>query len=145
MMMDVLKMENIQIVEKADNWQDAIRISVRPLAEHGYVEKRYSESIIENVKNLGAYFIVAPEVAMPHARPEQGVIETQIGITLFKEPVLFEGKEDETKLFVVLAASDSEKHIDAMVMIAEVLSDEDKIHALCEAESREIIYQLFTS
>lgn len=145
MITDTLTINNIQIVESAENWKDAIRISVNPLVEHGFVEPRYSDSIIANVLDMGPYFIVAPGVAMPHARPEQGVIKTQLGITLFRQPVHFEGKDDETKLFVVLAAEDSDKHIDAMVMIAGALDDEEKIEKLCSAESEEMLYQLFTS
>lgn len=35
--MDLLKKENVQIVESATDWKDAIRISVQPLEQHGYV------------------------------------------------------------------------------------------------------------
>ena len=47
--MDLLKRENVQICEKADDWRDAIRISVLPLEKGGYAEPRYKEEIIKNL------------------------------------------------------------------------------------------------
>ena len=49
--MDLLKRENVQVCEKAADWRDAIRISVKPLEENGYVEPRYKEEIIGNIEN----------------------------------------------------------------------------------------------
>lgn len=138
-----IKRENIQIVKRAADWKEAIRLSVEPLVKHGYVESRYSNEIIKNVEKLGAYFLIAPGIAMPHARPEQGVIKTQIGLTLFQEPIHFQGKDNEAKLFIVLAAADNENHIDAMSAIAQALSTESRIQNLCKAEDEETLYQMF--
>ena len=44
--MNLLKKENVQICETADNWRDAIRISVRPLEQGGYVESCYKDGIL---------------------------------------------------------------------------------------------------
>ena len=85
--MSLLKKENVQICESADNWRDAIRISVRPLEQGGYVESCYKDGIIENVEKLGPYIIIADHIALPHARPEQGAVKTQIGITLFRQDI----------------------------------------------------------
>ena len=87
--MDLLKKENVQIVESATDWKDAIRISVQPLEQHGYVESRYKEEIISNVESMGPYIVLAPYIALPHARPEQGVKESQIAVTLLQNEVRF--------------------------------------------------------
>lgn len=137
------KRENVQIIERAVGWKEAILLSVKPLVENGYVESRYGNEIIKNVEKMGAYFLIAPGIAMPHARPEQGVIETQIGLTLFQEPVHFQGKSNEAKLFIVLAAADNENHMNAMSAIANAISTESRIQNLCEAENEEVLYQMF--
>ena len=41
--MDLLKKENVQIVESASDWKDAIRIAVLPLEQDGYVYRRKDE------------------------------------------------------------------------------------------------------
>lgn len=141
--MKLLKEENVQICEKADDWRDAVRISVLPLERGGYVESRYKEGIIENVEKLGPYIVIADQIALPHARPEQGAIKTQIAITLFRQEVAFEGREAAARLFVTLAAKDNNGHLDALSQISELLSDETVVSKILEAADTHTLYQYF--
>lgn len=141
--MGLLKQENVQICDAADNWRDAIKISVLPLEKSGYVESRYKDGIIENIEKLGPYIIIADHIALPHARPEQGAIETQIGITLFREDIEFEGREAKARLFVTLAAKDSNSHLDALVQISELLSDEEIVDKILESPDTATLYRYF--
>ena len=141
--MGLVKLENVQICEKADDWREAIKISVQPLEQGGYVKSCYKDGIIENLEKLGPYIMIADEIAMPHARPEQGAIETQIGITLFREGVRFDGKETTARLFVTLAAKDSDSHVDALVKISELLSDDETVEAILEASDVQKLYHYF--
>ena len=141
--MGLVKLENVQICEKANDWRQAIKISVQPLEQGGYVKSCYKDGIIENVEKLGPYIMIADEIAMPHARPEQGAIETQIGITLFREGVRFDGKETTARLFVTLAAKDSDSHVDALVKISELLSADETVEAILEASDVQKLYHYF--
>ena len=141
--MGLVKLENVQICEKANDWREAIKISVQPLEQGGYVRSCYKDGIIENVEKLGPYIMIADEIAMPHARPEQGAIETQIGITLFREGVRFDGKETTARLFVTLAAKDSDSHVDALVKISELLSDDETVEEILEASDVQTLYHYF--
>lgn len=141
--MGLLKQENVQICETADNWRDAIKTSVLPLEQSGYVKSCYKEGIIENVEKLGPYIIIADHIALPHARPEQGAIETQIGITLFRNDIEFEGKDSTARLFVTLAAKDSNSHLDALVQISELLSDEETVDKILESPDVQTLYHYF--
>ena len=141
--MGLVKFENVQICEKANDWREAIKISVQPLEQGGYVKSCYKDGIIENVEKLGPYIMIADEIAMPHARPEQGAIETQIGITLFREGVRFDGKETTVRLFVTLAAKDSDSHVDALVKISELLSDDAKVEMILAAPDAQTLYHYF--
>lgn len=141
--MGLLKQENVQICDTADNWRDAIKISVLPLEKSGYVESRYKDGIIENIEKLGPYIIIADHIALPHARPEQGAIETQIGITLFRKDIEFEGRETNARLFVTLAAKDSNSHLDALVQISELLSDEETVDKILESPDTTTLYRYF--
>ena len=141
--MGLVKLENVQICEKANDWREAIKISVQPLEQGGYVKSCYKDGIIENVEKLGPYIMIADEIAMPHARPEQGAIETQISITLFREGVRFDGKETTARLFVTLAAKDSDSHVDALVKISELLSDDAKVEMILAAPDVHTLYHYF--
>ena len=141
--MSLLKKENVQICDTADNWRDAIRISVRPLEQGGYVESCYKDGIIENIEKLGPYIIIADHIALPHARPEQGAVKTQIGITLFRQDIEFDGKEATARLFVTLAAKDNDSHLDALVQISELLSDEERVEKILESPDVQTLYHYF--
>lgn len=141
--MDLLEKGNVRILEHADDWKDAIRKSVIPLEEGGFVEAKYKEEIIAGVEKLGPYIIVAPSIALPHARPEQGVIKSQIAITLFKKPVEFHKENTSAQLFVTLAASDSNRHLNALVSISDILQDEEKVEKILQAEDAETLYSYF--
>ena len=141
--MDLLDQENVIIREAAADWKDAIRISVKPLEERGFVEPEYKEAIIANVEALGAYIIIAPHVALPHARPEQGVIKSQLAVTLFRKGVKFKNKETPVKLFIVLAAENNDSHLETLVMLSEILKDEGNVEKMISADSAKSLYQYF--
>lgn len=140
----MLKKENIQIVDRVADWQEAVRISVQPLVDTGYVESRYIDGIIENTLQFGPYYVLVDDVALIHGRPEQGVIEKQLAVTVVKEPVVFsEDGSHNARLLVTLAATDGEAHIDVMRALAELFMDADKIEQLVNAASTDVIYQIF--
>lgn len=143
--MDLLKKENVQICDSARDWRDAIRIAVRPLEEHGYVEPRYKEEVISNVENMGPYIVIADNIALPHARPEQGVLKTQIGVTLFRQNIIFDGKDMPARLFITLAAEDSDSHLDVLMEISELLSDEETVQKILQAADTESLYRYFAN
>lgn len=142
--MNLLKKENVQICDSVKDWRTAVRLAVKPLEEHGYVEPRYKEEIISNVENMGPYIVIADNIALPHARPEQGAISTQISVTLFRQNVIFDGKDMPARLFITLAAKDSNSHLDALMEISELLSDETIVKKILESSDEEELYQYFT-
>lgn len=141
--MDLLKQENVQIYNKDTDWEEAIRISVKPLEDGGYVTPAYKEEIIANVKDLGPYIVLSEDIALPHARPEQGVLESQMAVTLFKKPVAFNEDYPATKLFVALAAGDGEKHLSALASLMELFQDDERVQAILDAEDQESLFRFF--
>ena len=121
MLESMLVLDNIAIYDKAENWIDAITKAVTPLVEHGFVEARYIQSIIDNTRQYGPYYVLAPELALPHARPEQGVLKKQIGVTLLRHPVKFSEDGYDVRLLITLAASDSQSHLEALQTLSEIM------------------------
>jgi PTS system ascorbate-specific IIA component len=144
MLESMLVLDNIAIYNKAENWVDAITKAVTPLFEHGYVEARYIQSIIDNTRLYGPYYVLAPELALPHARPEQGVLKKQIGVTLLRHPVKFSEDGYDVRLLITLAASDSQSHLEALQTLSEIMMDESRMAHILNAKTREEILWLFT-
>jgi mannitol/fructose-specific phosphotransferase system IIA component (Ntr-type) len=139
----------IQWFNEKVNWQEAIALSAAPLIKKGAVTKKYAEAMVENINQLGPYILIAPNVALPHARPENGVKEAGVALTVFQRDVEFpadsSGEEKQARVFICLAAVDSESHLNMLQTISGWIDNEELINSLLNAESQEEIQQLLYS
>ena len=85
----------------------------------------------------------SPHVAMPHARPEQGALKTQIAVTLFRKEITFTREDATAKLFITLSAADSDSHLQVLVKISELLQDEEKAAQILDAADAKELYGYF--
>ncbi|MDO4764729.1 MAG: PTS sugar transporter subunit IIA [Eubacteriales bacterium] len=134
----------IRFEKSAKNWEDAIRISTQDLLKEEYITENYVEAIIECVYEYGPYIVIAPNIALPHARPEKGALKGGYSITRFEEAVSFEkdGSAD-AKLFISLSCMENDSHILMLQEIVEILSDETKNKTLFEALDKQEIIKVF--
>lgn len=116
---------SIKLHQSATNWQEAIKIGTDMLIASGAVEPRYHDTIIKCIKDMGPYIILAPGLAMPHARPEDGVNHTAFALVTLTEPVYFDGDDQPIDVFLTLAGSDSDQHMQGLMEITTVLDDPD--------------------
>ena len=132
----------IQVVESAENWEKAIETAAQPLIKNGKIKYGYVENIIKNIKELGPYIILVPGVAMLHARPDENVIESSLSLLKINKGVSFSEDTEGVKLMFVLAAKDSNSHIDIIEQLTELLGDDEKIERLMNAETVEEVENL---
>ena len=83
--------DRIYFEERMDSWEDAIKTAASPLLDQGFIKAEYIDAMIDNVNKNGAYMIIVPGFAMPHARPECGAVKTGMSVLHLKEPVVFPG------------------------------------------------------
>lgn len=144
-MASMLKRENVQIVEKVDSWEESVHVAVQPLVDQGYVESRYIDGIIDNAKEFGPYFVICPDLALLHARPDQGVLKRQLAVTVLREPIRFKEEGPDVRVLVTLAATDADGHIEVMRRLATMFCDPDNITKIAEAATADEIYDYFTA
>ncbi|MDW2020079.1 PTS sugar transporter subunit IIA, partial [Vibrio sp. 704] len=115
MLRELITSDVIRIHSDATDWKDAISKSCEALIENGAIEPSYVEAIYRSHEELGPYYVVGPGMAMPHARPEDGVNRLSLAITVIQNGVNFNSEEnDPVKMLVTLAATDSNSHVDAI-------------------------------
>ncbi|HBO61275.1 MAG TPA: transcriptional regulator [Olsenella sp.] len=144
-MASMLKRENVQIVEKVDSWEESVHVAVQPLVDQGYVESRYIDGIIDNAKEFGPYFVICPDLALLHARPDQGVLKRQLAVTVLREPIRFKEEGPDVRVLVTLAATDADGHIEVMRRLATMFCDPDNITKIAEAATADEIYDFFVA
>lgn len=119
-----LALEDVQCKQKAENWEDAIKLAAKPLLESGKIQAAYVERTIEKVKEVGPYIVIAQGVALAHARPKDGITQECLGMATLETPVAFGHKtNDPVEVVFFLAASSDNSHIDALMNIAQKLSE----------------------
>lgn len=124
MLKDLLNEELILLNINASDWEDAIRKAAQPLVDEKKVTESYVDDIIVGVKNNGPYIVLTEHIALPHARPESGALESAIGVATLKTPVEF-GNEanDPVKYLFTLSAKDSSQHLSALSELAGLFED----------------------
>lgn len=101
-----------------------MRKAAQPLVDENKVKETYVDDIVRGVKELGPYIVLTKHVALPHAKPEAGALETAIGIATLKTPVEFGNKDnDPVKYMFCLSAKDGTDHLEALAELAELLGD----------------------
>ncbi len=131
---------NIQILPQVDSWEEAIKIASRPLLEKGYIEPRYIDTMISKVNELGFYIVLSEDVAMPHSRPEDGVLKMGMSLLKLDTPAKF--GNNNIQIVITLAAKDNESHIDALTNLVELLNDDEKIKKIKLAKTNQEILEI---
>lgn len=145
MLSNWLKKENIKIVSNVPDWKDAIKESAIPLLEQGVIEDRYITAIFDMHEKVGPYYVLAPGIAMPHSRPEDGAKDVGLSLLLIKEGVRFYSDgNDPVKIVVMLAAKDSDSHIVALSALSELLGEEEDINNIIDCDTVDDICKIIS-
>ncbi|AYY14566.1 PTS sugar transporter subunit IIA [Actinobacteria bacterium YIM 96077] len=106
----------------AGDWRAAITESCRPLLDAGAVTDRYPARCVELIEEHGPYVVLAPGLALAHARPEDGVKQLCLASATLAEPVEF-GHADNDPVDLVLAfgSPDDAQHLGLLQALAEHL------------------------
>ena len=128
--------ERIQFENNVLSWEQAIIKGATPLHSEGIIEERYIEQMIANVKEIGPYIVIAPKIALAHARPEDGVNKLGITFLISEKPVLFSCQpEHAASLVITLAAPDSNSHLSLLSDLALVFAENNSIEGILKLKT----------
>lgn len=133
--------ENHIVVDKiAKDWIEAVKIAGKPLVDDGYIEEEYIEDMIKNVEKNGPYMVLTDYFALLHARPGKHV--NKIGMSLYVSDKLIDFKGKDVKIFLVLASTDNDSHIEYLKRIVEIFSNSDSFKIILNGNKEEILEEL---
>ena len=113
----------VDIVVK--NWEEAVRYGGEMLVDAGNTDKNYIDAMVKNIQKMGQYIVIAPGLAMPHARPEYGVKKIGMSLVHLKNPVPFGNEEyDPVDILIFICATDQTTHITALAELLVLIEDE---------------------
>ena len=142
MLSDYLKEEWIKLEVEAENWEDAIEKAGIDLVRDKVIRKKYIEAMKKTVREIGPYFVITKNVAIPHARSGEGAIKTGVSLVTLKNPVNFGNTEnDPVKYIFCLSVKNDNEHIEILKDLSELLEDKEFFRLLESKKNREEIYK----
>ncbi|MGY5956135.1 PTS sugar transporter subunit IIA [Kosakonia sp. BK9b] len=135
--------KTVQLLDSVENWPQALEMCARPLLAAGIITPDYVTAIVAQHHKLGPYYVLAPGLAMPHARPEEGA--TGLGLSLLKLQcgVAFGAQDfDPVDTIIMLAAPDKHSHIEMIATLAELFSNDEDMQLLHRASTLEEINKI---
>jgi mannitol/fructose-specific phosphotransferase system IIA component (Ntr-type) len=141
---DLLRPGLAAVDEQVEDWQGAIRAAGKLMVAEGGVEPRFVDAMIRVAKEFGPYIVIAPGIALPHARPEDGVINSTVAVVRLATAVNFGNEEnDPVWLVVALAAKDKEGHIQGLADLATVLGEGENVEKIKQVGTAQEMLDIF--
>ena len=127
------------------DWEGALNKAVALLEADRRVTTEYLEEVLVANQKLGPYFVVAPGIAIAHAAPGVGVLETGMALLRLEEPVVSGSNNDPVRLVFAFCAVDSDSHVELLASFAQVMSAEGNMNRLLNEPSLTVIRNLLTA
>ena len=135
---------SIRVLAAALDREHAIELAGDLLVASGRVTPDYTTAMVEVLDTHGPYFVIAPGIALAHAKPSESVLATGLSLVTLAEPIVF-GNEanDPVKLVFGLCAVDHDSHIQMLGELSTLLSNNESVNILLNAVDTEQIRSLF--
>ena len=126
----------IVIAAQANDWRAAVTTAGDALIASGATDSGYTDDMVRMIDDRGPYVVIAPGLALAHARPGSSVKRDGIAIVTLDEPVAFgHPYNDPVRVIVALAGASSASHLRMVAGSANIFNDSDAVDRLAEART----------
>lgn len=106
-----------------EDWSHAIRAACEPLVRAGCATPHYADRCVDIVREQGPYIVLAPGVALAHARPEDGGRRLALSAITLSRPVAFgHPANDPVDVVFAFASPDAGAHMSLLTALARRLA-----------------------
>jgi len=139
----LLTKKTIKLKESASNWEEAGIKAGKLLLKNNFITEDYIDRTLEAVYEYGPYIVIAPGLALFHARPEESVKEICLSMMTLKDPVEFgAGDKDPVDLIFSLGALDHNSHLEVMSELMTILQDSELVREIKNATQAEEVLEM---
>ncbi|MGO2111871.1 MAG: PTS sugar transporter subunit IIA [Pseudoclavibacter sp.] len=126
--------ECTRLGERAESWRDAVTAAGRVLESIGATMPGYGKRMLGAIDSFGPYVVVAPGIALVHARPGPDVLENAAAVLTFPEGVSFGHPEnDPVRVVVALAVTKPDEHVKIIAVLARLLDNDGAVQFFLDA------------
>ncbi|MDP3209565.1 MAG: PTS sugar transporter subunit IIA, partial [Rhodoglobus sp.] len=114
----------------------AVTLAGDALAASGAARPSYSREMIRMIDEHGPYVVIAPGLALAHARPGPEVIADGLAVVTLADPVFFgHPHNDPVRVVLGLAITAADRHLATVAAVANIFNDSTAIADLAAAET----------
>ncbi|WP_175640314.1 PTS sugar transporter subunit IIA [Metabacillus schmidteae] len=140
--MSILNESNILLNQQFDNKTDAIKATGQILVEKGYVEASYIDAMLQREELSSTY--MGNFVAIPHGTEDAKSAVLNSGLSVIQVPSGVDFGGGNIVKFLIGIAGKGDEHLEILSKIAIVLSEEENVEKLVQAQSKEEIIDLLS-
>jgi PTS system ascorbate-specific IIA component len=128
---------------RVDDWRAAVREAGRALTRSGSTRSEYADRMIAVIEEFGAYVVIAPGLALAHARPGADVKSEGLAVVTLAQPVPFgHPHNDPVRVVVGLAVSNAEDHVAFVARLANAFNDNRVVGRVARSTSASEVREL---
>ncbi|HZH59868.1 MAG TPA: PTS sugar transporter subunit IIA [Metabacillus sp.] len=140
--MTILNEANILLNQQFDNKTDAIKATGQILVDKGYVEASYIDAMLQREELSSTY--MGNFVAIPHGTEDAKTAVLNSGLSVIQVPGGVDFGGGNIVKFLIGIAGKGDEHLEILSKIAIVLSEEENVEKLVQAQSKEEIIELLS-
>lgn len=141
-LLEMIQQDHLHCGLEAEDWRGVVAATGKLMDSRGLTDPCYTAAMIQLIEDSGPYLVIAPGVALLHARPEDGVKQAGMVVLALSKPIPFgHSSNDPVRLVFGLAAKNDKSHIHAMAELATLLSAEGAIEALANCSSSSDLWE----
>lgn len=120
----------------AEDWRDAVRLAGVALARSGAATPAFADEMIRVIDEFGPYVVIAPGLALAHARPGPETLGDGLAVVTLETPVAFgHAHNDPVRVVLGLSVMHANAHIETVAELANIFNDERAIPRLAAAQT----------
>jgi PTS system ascorbate-specific IIA component len=133
----------IELHADAADWRAAVRVAAEVLARTGAATAAYGDEMVRMIDEHGPYVVIAPGLALAHARPGPAVLADGLAIVTLATPVAFgHPHNDPVSVVLGLAIATADEHLAAVASLANVFNDSSAVVELAAATTSDEVLRI---
>mgnify|MGYP004533747915 CR=1 FL=1 len=124
----------VRLGASVEDWRAAVRVAGGVLVSAGAVSRGYPQRMVEVIEEFGAYVVIAPGLALAHARPGDDVNADGLSLVTLETPVSFgHAHNDPVSVVIGIAVTTADAHVTGIAELANAFNDPELVPALSAA------------
>jgi PTS system mannitol-specific IIA component len=140
-MSDILTPKTVELGASLSSRDEAIQRAGALLVENGNVDERYVDSMFEREKSVSTY--MGNAVAIPHGTNDSKQWVERSGLSIITVPEGVEYGDGDVAKLVIGIAGKGDDHLDILSRISIVVSEEENVEKIVQAETKEELLAMF--